>query len=1045
MEAHYTKEHHDSSQTSPMNSSEFLSQNRVLESKRFSSDTTSFFSPISYHPRKNTQSLFDKTDNLRLKLEKLSAIPTSANLSSSRESNTSKDRATVKSKPTTPMKNNKLEKESRIFTGTKSKNHNFHDPFCKLNEFLTSLGKNEPKTTDLRIGSFEKNNKKCDKITENLENPIFYRENLVQKKHKNYSNVTDKINAIENSIISNSRNSIVSNSRNSISTPPKYAYSPHRLTSSLIKSQLFHLKNDLFLLKTIFQDFFTVKDNFEKICKNIAKECFESQKQTKQAQNIENQLILEQKIKIQNLEEIIKKNYKDKYMIKNTTLEDNCKILTLSEKLKKQENAYDQLKKEYENILVAREKFDKEQLNVNDLKIIELNNEIEVLNKEKNALNIKIEESALEIKKLNEEITSTNEEHINLMQNSISIIEDKLKLDKKLTQLSTKYYKIKTAYTGNPEIKDKNVSLLPQNLNKSKESIEIITKIAHTPRGKLCHKCEEYKTKIQEFNKIIEDNDKVLEEMKSLIEKFNRKKTKLKDIKQKLKDALNNDEYQKKLLGEFNDNIKILEDEQEKMRKLMEEERENNKIRIEDMKNYYEKIIDEKKTEIVELLNENKETDEIYQNLESSFNREKDFLYRQLKESQDKSIYAEKLAEDLSKLVETSEKQQKSLESTILDLKVRSKEKEKLLINQLQQSLNSQLQESSKKVDTAYEEFSKYISYIERRLKYISKINSFSLFTKKYSEKVKVYEEIIKILESSSDLSTVQTKYPKTKTKLEKLSNMSICVSKSRLSFLQSILKTLSNPVFSMKIDEMPEEDDEFNIKIEYLPKENVEMSNLLKEEIDKLKKAQEDKDMKLEYFERTIIEISNENSTVENGFLDEILALNRELSNVTEDSTEKIMRLNKEIDGKSKIIEGLYQELDRLKELYYSEVQISTNLREEIEKASQASEKFNKDKENIENVMKQNIILSQKLHEITERYEKIQKKLKIFKERKDKMAFDIEDNKIANDGLYEEIKKNFNSVKQDNCELAERICYLEDENKVLNEELRSMQFLNKG
>lgn len=837
MDIYYTKERHDSSQTTPMDSSEFLSKNRMLENKRFSSDTTSFFSPISYHPRKNTQTLFDKTDNLRLKLEKLSAIPISSNVSSSRESGTGKDNATVKSKPTTPMKNYKLEKASRVFTGTKPKIHSYQDPFCKLNEFLTSLGRKEEKeskNTDLRIENLEKNYKKCDKLTGKLENPVFYQENLVSKSLQDYSNNTDKINAIENSIILHSRNST--------STPQKFTYSPRKLSPSLIKSQLFHLKNDLFLLKTIFQDFFTVKDNFEKIYKNIAREIFESQKQTKQAKSTENQLILEQKIKIQNLEEIIKKNYKDKYMIKNTTLEDNCKILTLSEKLKKQENAFDQLKKDYENVLAAKEKADKEQLNNKNLKILELNNEIEDLKKEKTALIMKIDESDLEIKKLNEEISSSNEEHISLMQNSISIVEEKLKLDKKLTQISAKYYKIKNFHTENVESKDKNSTILSKTFNKSKESIEeleIITKNTkiHTPRGRSehCPKCEEYKTKIDEINKIVEDNDKGLKMLKNIMEKVNKKKAKLKDMKQQLKDVLNNEDYEKKLLGELKDHIKLLEDEKEDMRKLLEEERIGSKMQIEDMKKNYEKNIEEKKNEIAELMNEKQEIDEIYQNLERSFNREKDFLYKQLKDSQDKAICAEKLAEDLNKLVEISEKQQKFLEGTILDLKVRSKEKEKLLIGQLQQSLNGQLLESSKKIDIAYEEFSKYISYIERRLKHISKIENFSIFTKKYAEKVKVYEEIITILESSSDLSTVQIRYPKTKSKLQKLSNVSIWVSKSRLSFVKSILKTLSNPIFSMKIAEMPEEDDEINIKIEYRLKENIEMSNLLEEKIDEL------------------------------------------------------------------------------------------------------------------------------------------------------------------------------------------------------------------
>lgn len=44
-----------------------------------------------------------------------------------------------------------------------------------------------------------------------------------------------------------------------------------------------------------------------------------------------------------------------------------------------------------------------------------------------------------------------------------------------------------------------------------------------------------------------------------------------------------------------------------------------------------------------------------------------------------------------------------------------------------------------------------------------------------------------------------------------------------------------------------------------------------------------------------------------------------------------KIACLNKDIEGKSKIIEGLYQELDEIKDLFCSEVQISSDLREQV------------------------------------------------------------------------------------------------------------------
>lgn len=42
------------------------------------------------------------------------------------------------------------------------------------------------------------------------------------------------------------------------------------------------------------------------------------------------------------------------------------------------------------------------------------------------------------------------------------------------------------------------------------------------------------------------------------------------------------------------------------------------------------------------------------------------------------------------------------------------------------------------------------------------------------------------------------------------------------------------------------------------------------------------------EYYEKVIAEISNESSKAENGFLNEILALNQELSIITEENANK-------------------------------------------------------------------------------------------------------------------------------------------------------------
>lgn len=71
-----------------------------------------------------------------------------------------------------------------------------------------------------------------------------------------------------------------------------------------------------------------------------------------------------------------------------------------------------------------------------------------------------------------------------------------------------------------------------------------------------------------------------------------------------------------------------------------------------------------------------------------------------------------------------------------------------------------------------------------------------------------------------------------------------------------------------------------------------------------------------------------------------------------------------------------------------------------------------------------QNKIFSQNLHEITESYEKV-KKLKTFEERKHKLTDNIGNEEYKNQykivsGMYEDMKNDFDSIKQENCELFE-------------------------
>lgn len=1051
MDAIYSKERLDLNKKSRTKTSDFLFSSKNTEIKKPPSDTTTFYSPLSHHPRKNTRSLFDKTDSLRLKLERLSAIPSLINLSSSRESNLSRETGKVKSKNTTPLKMYKSEAESRVSLGSTAKIYSFHDPLYKLNEFLTSLGKKDEKNPSVVISkpeSPEKNAEQFGRSSGKLKNPIFSRDSLVTRSLKEDTFQTSKLGIYDYAGISHSRNTT--------RTPPKRTPSPRKSISS-VKSQLFHLKNNLTLLRTYFQDFFLIKESFEKICRNLAKECFERQKQVKQNRSLEARIISDQKTKIMNLEEIIKKIYKDKYSMQNTNLEDNYKILLLNEKLKKQESAVEKIKKDYESALANRDNKEKDRVDEKNMQISKLQKEIDELCKEKNALNKKVEENSTEIKKLNDEISTNNEEHINLMQNSISIIEEKLKLDKKLSHLSAKYHKVKDLYGAlkeNAEIieKDKtNLALYCEELKEYNGKLEINAKIGQNqnPVSDKCEKCENNNIKIFELSNIIKDNDKRLQELKEILGKVNEKKEKHKETKDKLKDALENDKRRKDVIKSMEEKLEKAEEDLEIIQNMLEKERISYTNQIKDMKIEYEQDIEAQKTEIKELLSEKLEIEEIYQNFESSFNKEKEFLSQQLKESQEKALHTEKLAGDLHKLVESSEKQQKALENTIIDLKIRAKEKEKLLIDQMKQNLNTQLEDTSKNVEKAYEEFSSLISYIQKCLKHISKLDSFEMFKKKYSEKAKVYEEVVKSLESSSLSPLSHSQSPRIKNKLEKFSNTSKWVSKSRLSFLKSLIKTLSNPIFSMKITELPEEDDEFIIKIEYTSKESHETKEFLEGKISEYENIIHLKNQEIEYLENLIIEINNDNGHTENGFLEEIVYLNQELNKFTVENEEKICLLQEEVEEKAKNIGELYQEISMLKDLYVAEVQISSNLRDEIEKNARILCRFPGQQGNSENIIRQNEILSQNLQAVTECYEKVRCELIGFDEKSQGSIYEREIGSLQSQykvltELYEGLQKDFEELRQENNELTKQNNYLEEENRGLNDELRDMQFFNK-